>query len=76
MALPLASAAGAGAPINDADRAIARNAVVEEIGREVRSAGIPTFGAGSLALVRMEDARAHGADERLPFAGNYKELAF
>jgi carboxypeptidase PM20D1 len=44
--------------------------------REVRSAGIPTFGAGSLALVRMEDARARGADERLPFADNYKELAF
>jgi carboxypeptidase PM20D1 len=44
--------------------------------REVRSAGIPTFGAGSLALVRIEDARARGADERLSLAGNYKELAF
>jgi acetylornithine deacetylase/succinyl-diaminopimelate desuccinylase-like protein len=45
-------------------------------GREYRSAGIPTYGAGSLALVRIEDSRAHGADERLPLAAYYKELAF
>jgi acetylornithine deacetylase/succinyl-diaminopimelate desuccinylase-like protein len=45
-------------------------------GREFRAAGIPTYGAGSLALVRIEDARAHGADERLPLAAFYKELAF
>ena len=45
-------------------------------GREFRSAGIPTYGAGSLALVRLEDSRAHGADERLPLAAFEKELVF
>jgi carboxypeptidase PM20D1 len=45
-------------------------------GREFRSAGIPTYGAGSLALVRGVDARAHGADERLLLASYDKELAF
>lgn len=45
-------------------------------GREFRSAGIPTYGAGSLALVRIEDSRAHGANERLLLASYDKELAF
>lgn len=45
-------------------------------GREFRSAGIPTYGAGSLALVRGIDGRAHGADERLLLASYDKELAF
>ncbi len=45
-------------------------------GREFRSAGIPTYGAGSLALVRIEDDRAHGANERLPLASFDKELLF
>lgn len=45
-------------------------------GREFRSSGIPTYGAGSLALVRVEDSRAHGADERLPLAAFDKELVF
>ncbi|WP_169542479.1 M20/M25/M40 family metallo-hydrolase [Sphingomonas baiyangensis] len=45
-------------------------------GREFRSKGIPTYGAGSLALIRDVDARAHGADERLLLASYDKELAF
>ena len=45
-------------------------------GREFRAAGIPTYGAGSLALVRIEDSRAHGADERLPLAAYDRELSF
>jgi carboxypeptidase PM20D1 len=45
-------------------------------GRQFRSVGIPTYGAGSLALVRGVDARAHGADERLLLASYDKELAF
>lgn len=45
-------------------------------GREFRRAGIPTYGAGSLALVRIEDSRAHGANERLLLSSYDKELAF
>jgi acetylornithine deacetylase/succinyl-diaminopimelate desuccinylase-like protein len=45
-------------------------------GREFRRAGIPTYGAGSLALVQPDDSRAHGTDERVPLDAFYKELAF
>jgi acetylornithine deacetylase/succinyl-diaminopimelate desuccinylase-like protein len=45
-------------------------------GREFRRAGIPTYGAGSLALVRPDDSRAHGTDERVPLKSFYKELTF
>ena len=45
-------------------------------GREFRRAGIPTYGAGSLALVRPDDSRSHGTDERLRLDSFYKELAF
>jgi carboxypeptidase PM20D1 len=45
-------------------------------GREFRSAGIPTYGAGSLAIVQPEDGRAHGRNERLPLVSYEKELLF
>ncbi|MBB6228276.1 M20/M25/M40 family metallo-hydrolase [Polymorphobacter multimanifer] len=45
-------------------------------GREFRSQGIPTYGAGSLAMVRVLDARAHGANERLLLKSFDKELVF
>ncbi len=45
-------------------------------GREFRSAGIPTYGAGSLALRRPEDSRAHGIDERVPLEAFDKELNY
>jgi acetylornithine deacetylase/succinyl-diaminopimelate desuccinylase-like protein len=45
-------------------------------GREFRRAGIPTYGAGSLLLVRPDDSRAHGTDERVPLKSFYKELTF
>lgn len=45
-------------------------------GREFRSNGIPTYGAGSLAMVRIIDARAHGANERLLLKSFDKELVF
>jgi acetylornithine deacetylase/succinyl-diaminopimelate desuccinylase-like protein len=45
-------------------------------GREFRRAGIPTYGAGSLALRRPEDSRAHGTDERVPINSFFKELLF
>lgn len=45
-------------------------------GREFRRVGIPTYGAGSLALVRPDDGRAHGTDERVPLQAFYKELTF
>jgi carboxypeptidase PM20D1 len=45
-------------------------------GREFRRAGIPTYGAGSLALVMPDDARAHGTDERLLLDSYYKEQLF
>ena len=45
-------------------------------GREYRRAGIPTYGAGSLALVRPADSRAHGIDERIPLVSFGKELGF
>ncbi|MDT0575925.1 M20/M25/M40 family metallo-hydrolase [Croceicoccus sp. F390] len=45
-------------------------------GREFRRAGIPTYGAGSLALKRPDDNRAHGIDERVPIEAFYKELNF
>lgn len=44
-------------------------------GREFRSAGIPTYGAGALAL-RPEDSRAHGTDERVPIAAYLKQLDY
>lgn len=45
-------------------------------GREYRRAGIPTYGAGSLALVRPEDSRAHGINERIPLSSFYAELDY
>lgn len=45
-------------------------------GREYRRIGIPTYGAGSLALRRPEDSRAHGIDERVPIEAFYKELNY
>lgn len=45
-------------------------------GREFRRAGIPTYGAGSLVMVRPDDNRAHGTDERVPLKSFYKELLF
>lgn len=45
-------------------------------GREYRVAGIPTYGAGSLALVRPDDSRAHGPNERLPVESFYKEMDY
>lgn len=45
-------------------------------GREFRSEGIPTYGAGSLAMVRVVDSRAHGANERLLLKSFDKELVF
>lgn len=45
-------------------------------GREFRRLGIPTYGAGSLALVRPDDSRAHGTDERVPLKSFYNELTF
>ncbi len=44
-------------------------------GREFRSAGIPTYGAGALAL-RPEDSRAHGTDERVPIDAYLKQLDY
>ncbi len=44
-------------------------------GREFRSAGIPTYGAGALAL-RADDSRAHGTDERVPIAAYLKQLDY
>jgi carboxypeptidase PM20D1 len=45
-------------------------------GREFRRAGIPTYGAGSLAMVRPDDNRAHGTDERLRLDSFYKDLTY
>jgi len=45
-------------------------------GREYRSAGIPTYGAGAITLVRPDDYRAHGIDERLPVASYFDQLIF
>lgn len=45
-------------------------------GREYRRAGIPTYGAGSLALVRPDDSRAHGINERIPLQSFYREMDF
>lgn len=45
-------------------------------GREFRRVGIPTYGAGTLAVTRPDDTRAHGKDERVPIASFYKELGF
>lgn len=44
-------------------------------GREFRSAGIPTYGAGALAM-GPDDGRAHGTDERLPIASYLKQLDY
>lgn len=45
-------------------------------GREYRSAGIPTYGAGSLALVRPDDSRAHGINERIPVSSFLREVDY
>jgi acetylornithine deacetylase/succinyl-diaminopimelate desuccinylase-like protein len=45
-------------------------------GREYRRAGIPTYGAGSLALVRPDDSRAHGTNERIPLQSFYNEVDY
>ncbi|MEX6632288.1 M20/M25/M40 family metallo-hydrolase [Hyphococcus lacteus] len=45
-------------------------------GREYRSVGIPTYGAGSLGLVRPEDSRAHGINERIRLDSYDKELTY
>lgn len=45
-------------------------------GREFRSAGIPTYGAGAITLVRPDDFRAHGIDERLPIESYFDQLIF
>lgn len=45
-------------------------------GKEYRSAGIPTYGAGSLAVVRPDDSRAHGINERIPLASFYREMDY
>lgn len=45
-------------------------------GREFRSAGIPTYGAGAIALVNPDDLRAHGIDERLPLETFYRQIVF
>ena len=45
-------------------------------GREFRSAGIPTYGAGAITLVRPDDFRAHGIDERLPIKSYFDQLIF
>lgn len=45
-------------------------------GREYRRAGIPTFGAGSLALVRPDDNRAHGINERIPLDSFFNEVDY
>lgn len=45
-------------------------------GREYRRAGIPTYGAGSLALVRPDDSRAHGVNERIPLLSFAREMDY
>lgn len=45
-------------------------------GREYRSAGIPTYGAGALTLVRPDDFRAHGIDERVPLKSYDDQLVY
>lgn len=45
-------------------------------GKEYRAAGIPTYGAGALTLVRPDDFRAHGIDERLPLGSYFEQLVF
>lgn len=45
-------------------------------GKEYRAAGIPTYGAGAITLVRPVDFRAHGIDERLPLESYYDQLTF
>lgn len=45
-------------------------------GREYRRAGVPTYGAGSLALVTPDDMRAHGLNERLPLASFDDQLTY
>jgi len=44
-------------------------------GREFRSAGIPTYGAGNL-VQKAGDGRAHGTDERVPLEPFFKQLEF
>ena len=45
-------------------------------GREYRSVGISVYGAGSLALVRPDDSRMHGIDERVPLSSFYNEMDY
>jgi acetylornithine deacetylase/succinyl-diaminopimelate desuccinylase-like protein len=44
-------------------------------GREFRSAGIPTYGAGAIAL-GPDDRRAHGINERVPLETYYLQTVF
>lgn len=44
-------------------------------GREFRSAGIPTYGAGNL-VQKAGEGRAHGTDERVPIEPFYKQLEY
>ncbi|MFN2329161.1 MAG: M20/M25/M40 family metallo-hydrolase [Chromatocurvus sp.] len=44
--------------------------------REYRRSGIPAYGAGSLALVRPDDSRAHGINERIPLPSFYREMDY
>jgi acetylornithine deacetylase/succinyl-diaminopimelate desuccinylase-like protein len=44
-------------------------------GREYRSAGIPTYGAGAIAL-GSDDHRAHGIDERLPLETYFDQIRY
>ncbi|GGE14792.1 peptidase M20 [Polymorphobacter glacialis] len=45
-------------------------------GRVWRRAGVPTYGAGSLAMVHPDDGRAHGTDERVRLDSFDKELLY
>lgn len=44
-------------------------------GREYRSQGIPTYGAGAIAL-GPDDHRAHGIDERVPLDTYYRQIEY
>lgn len=44
-------------------------------GREWRNAGIPTYGAGAIAL-GSDDRRAHGINERLPLDTYYRQIEY
>ncbi len=44
-------------------------------GREFRAQGIPTYGAGAIAL-GSDDHRAHGIDERVPLDTYYRQIEY